>query len=203
MKIDPGTLSEHQRHLFMGNLVVPRPIALVSTISLEGIPNLAPYSLFNIVCYHPVPIVFYTPMRKADGFKKDSLVNVELTKEFVINLVTEEIADKMNITSGNYPSEVNEFDVSQLTPIPADLVKAPLVKESPFNLECHLYQIVTFGKPDIAGDMIMGEVLRVHVRDELWNDGIISANDAHLIGRMGWGLYTRTRDLFEIGHPPD
>ena len=203
MKIDPKSLSKRQLHLFMGNLVVPRPIALVSTISPEGVLNLAPYSLFNIVCYHPVPIVFYTPMRKADGLKKDSLVNVELTKEFVINLVTEEIADKMNVTSGNYPPEVNEFDVSQLTPIPADLVKAPLVKESPFNLECHLYQIVSFGKPDIAGEMIMGEVLRVHVRDELWNDGIIDANHAHLIGRMGWGLYTRTRDLFEIGHPSD
>ncbi|HEY96930.1 MAG TPA: flavin reductase family protein [Dehalococcoidia bacterium] len=203
MKIDPGSLSERQRHLFMGNLVVPRPIALVSTISPEGIPNLAPYSLFNIVCYHPVPIVFYTPMRKAGGQKKDSLVNVELTSEFVINLVTEEIAEKMNITSGNYPPEVDEFTVSHLTPVPADLVKASLVKESPFNLECRLYKIVPFGSPDIAGDMIMGEVLRVHVKDELWNDGIIDANHAHLIGRMGWGLYTRTHDLFEIGHPSD
>lgn len=203
MKIDPGSLSERQRHLFMGNLVVPRPIALVSTISPEGIPNLAPYSLFNIVCYQPVPIIFYTPMRKADGLKKDSLVNVELTKEFVINLVTEEIAHKMNITSGNYPPEVDEFNISKLTPLAADLVKAPLVKESPFNLECHLYQIIPFGKPDIAGEMIMGEVLRVHLRDELWDDGIINANQAHLIGRMGWDLYTRTRDLFEIGHPSD
>ena len=203
MKIDPKDLTQRERHLFMGNLVVPRPIALVATISAEGIPNLAPYSLFNIVCYHPIPIVFYTPMRKANGTKKDSLVNVEQTKEFVISLVTEEIVDKMNITSGNYPPEVDEFSLSQLTSMPADLVRAPLVKESPFNLECHLYQIVSFGKPDIAGEMIMGEVLRVHVRDELWNDGIINANRAHLIGRMGWGLYTRTRDLFEIKHPSD
>ena len=140
-------------------------------------------------------------MRKVGGLKKDSLVNVELTKEFVINLVTEEIAEKMNITSGNYPPEVNEFTVSQLTPVPADLVKAPLVKESPFNLECSLYQIMPFGTPDIAGEMIMGEVLRVHVRDELWNDGTINANYAHLVGRMGWGLYTRTRDLFKLEHP--
>ena len=203
MKIDPGSLSERQRHLFMGNLVVPRPIALVSTISPDGIPNLAPYSLFNIVCYHPVPIVFYTPMRKPDGLKKDSLVNVELTKEFVINLVTEDIAEKMNIASGSYPPEVNEFSVSQLTAVAADLVKAPLVKESPFNLECRLHQIVSFGKPDIAGDMIMGEVLRVHVKDDFWKDGVIDANRAHLIGRMGWGLYTHTHDLFEIKHPSD
>jgi flavin reductase (DIM6/NTAB) family NADH-FMN oxidoreductase RutF len=203
MKIDPGSLSERQRHLFMGNLVVPRPIALVSTISPEGIPNLAPYSLFNIVCYHPVPIVFYTPGRKVNGVKKDSLTNVELTEEFVINLVTEEIADKMIITGGNYPPEVNEFTVSQLTPVPADLVKAPLVKESPFNLECHLYQIVSFGSPEIAADMIMGEVLRVHVRDDLWDDGIINADGAHIIGRMGWNLYNRTRDLFKLGNPSD
>ena len=203
MKIDPKDLSGRQRHLFMGNLVVPRPIALVSTISPEGIYNVAPYSLFNIVCYHPVPIVYYTPMRKADGLKKDSLVNVELTKEFVINLVTEEIAEKMNITSSYYPPEVDEFKESQLTPVPADIVKAPLVRESPFNLECRLYQIVPFGSPDIAGDMIMGEVVRVHVGDEFWNDGIIDANKAHLIGRMGWGLYSRTRDLFELKRPSD
>ena len=203
MKIDPKNLNERQRHLFMGNLVVPRPIALVSTVSPEGNPKLAPYSLFNIVCYHPVPMIFYTPMRKPKGMKKDSLANVELTKEFVINLVTEEIAEKMNIASGNYPPEVDEFIESQLTPVPADMVKAPMVKESPFNLECHLDRIISFGSPDVAGDMIIGEVLRVHVRDEFWNDGIIDANRARLIGRMGWGLYTRTRDLFEIGHPSD
>ena len=203
MKIDPGSLSEHQRHLFMGNLVVPRPIALVSTISPESIPNLAPYSLFNIICYHPVPIVYYTPGRKVDGMKKDSLINVELTKEFVINLVTEEIADKMVLTSGNYPPEVNEFTVSQLTPVPADLVKAPLVQESPFNLECHLDQIISFGSPEITSDMIMGEVLRVHVRDEFWDGENINPNDAHIIGRTGWNLYTRTRDLFKLRNPSD
>ena len=203
MKIDPKNLTKRERHLFMGNLVVPRPIALVATISEKGIRNLAPYSLFNIVCYHPVPIVYYTPMRKTGGVKKDSLINVEQTQEFVINLVTEEIADKMNTASGNYPPEVDEFSLSGLTPVTGDLVRAPRVAESPFNLECRLYQIVSFGEPDIAGEMIMGEVLRVHIKEELWNDGIIDANRAHLIGRMGWGIYTRTRDLFEIAHPSD
>ncbi|MFC1907019.1 flavin reductase family protein [Chloroflexota bacterium] len=201
MKIDPKDLTRGERHRFMGNLVVPRPIALVSTISGDGILNLAPFSLFNIVSYQPVPMLFFTPGRRPDRSKKDTLVNVQQTGEFVVNLVTEEIAEKMNVASGRFPSDVDEFSVSRLTPVPADLVKAPRVEESPFNMECRLTQIIEFGKPDITGEMILGEILRVHVRDDLYRDGVIDAVHSHIIGRMGWGLYTRTRDLFDISHP--
>lgn len=199
MKIDPQNLAKRERHLFMGNLVVPRPIALVSTISGRGIFNLAPFSLFNIVCYHPA-MVFFTPMRREGGSKKDTLVNIEQAREFVINLVTEDITKQMNIASGDYPPEVDEFKISGLTPVPSDLVKPPRVAESPFNMECRLTQILEFGKSDVTAEMILGEVLRVHVRDDLYREGAIDAALAHIIGRMGWGLYTRTRDLFEIQH---
>ncbi len=201
MKIDPQNLTRRERHLFMGNLVVPRPIALVSTISKDGIPNLAPFSLFNVVCYHPVPVVFFTSQRRKGVSKKDTLVNIEQTQEFVINMVTEDIAEKMNVASADYPPEVDEFEVSGLTPVPGDLVKAPRVAESPINMECRLTQIVEFGKPDVTAEMILGEVLRVHVRDDLYREGVIDTASSHIIGRMGWGLYTRTRDLFEIQHP--
>lgn len=201
MKIDPQQLTRRERHLFMGNLVVPRPIALTSTISSDGILNLSPFSLFNLVCYHPVPIVFITPMRREGIFKKDTLVNIEQTREFVVNMVTEEIAERMNIASADYAPEVDEFKISGLTPVPADLVRPPRVAESPINMECRMSQIIEFGKPDIVAEMVLGEVLRVHVRDDLYRELDINAASAHIIGRMGWGWYTRTSDIFEIPHP--
>jgi flavin reductase (DIM6/NTAB) family NADH-FMN oxidoreductase RutF len=199
VKIDVETLSAGARHKLLGNMVVPRPISLISTISTKGGFNLAPYSLFNVICYTPA-MVFLTPMRKNSGGKKDTLVNIEQTKEFVINLVTEDIAQQMNLTSGAFPPEVDEFKISGLTPIPSDLVKPPRVAESPFNLECRLAQIMPLGDPaNVTADMILGTILRVHVADKFYDAGSIDSVSAHLIGRMGLGYYTRTRDLFKMG----
>lgn len=199
MKIDVETLSNGARHKLLGNMVVPRPISLISTISTKGSFNLAPYSLFNVICYTPA-MVFLTPMRKNSGGKKDTLVNIEQTKEFVINLVTEDIAQQMNLTSGAFPPEVDEFKISGLTPIPSDLVKPPRVAESPFNLECRLAQIMPLGDPsNVTADMILGTILRVHIADKFYDGGSIDSASAHLIGRMGLGYYTRTRDLFKMG----
>ncbi len=201
MKVDPSELSRQERHMLMGSVVVPRPIALVSTVSSDGILNLAPYALFSLVCYHPIPIVAFTPMRRLGVSKKDTLVNIEETKEFVINVVTEEIAEKMNLTSKVFPPEVDEFKISGLTPVPSDLIQVPRVSESPVNMECRLSEIVEFGKPHITGEMILGEVLRVHIREDLYRDGIVDSLSLGAIGRMGWAYYTRTRDLFEMKAP--
>ena len=201
MKIDPQKLTRRERHLFMGSVVVPRPIALVSSISADGVFNLAPFSLFNLVSYHPVPIVFFSPLRRDGISKKDTLVNIEQTKEFVINMVTEDIVEKMNVTSGNYAPEVDEFNVSGLTSVPSDLIKAPRVAESPISMECRLTELIELGKPDITGEMIMGEVLRVHVQDDLYRDGIVDIVSLHIVARMGFGFYTRTNDLFEMIQP--
>jgi flavin reductase (DIM6/NTAB) family NADH-FMN oxidoreductase RutF len=201
MKIEPDKLTRKDRHMLMGSVVVPRPIALVSTISNDGVLNLAPYALFTLICYHPIPIVAFTPMRRLGISKKDTLVNIERTKEFVINMVTEDIAEKMNITSKVLPPEIDEFQVSGLTPIPSDLIKAPRVSESPINLECRLTEIVEFGKPNITGEMVLGEVLRVHIRDDLYRNGIVDSVSFGVIGRMGWAYYTRTSDLFEMKAP--
>lgn len=208
MKIDPGELTHGERHRQMGNIYIPRPIAFVSTVSADGIFNLAPFSLSNIVSYHPA-MVFFTALRfhgrshlgREDGSKKDTLVNIEQSNEFVFNVVTEEIAEQMNVASDVYPPEVDEFEVSGLTPVPSDMVKAPRVMESPVNMECRVTQITPIGKPDITAEIIIGEVLRIHVRDDLWHDGTIDASSYHVIGRMGWGLYTRTHDLFALEHP--
>ncbi len=199
MKIDVDKLSYGERHKLLGNMVVPRPIFLVSTLSQSGSRNLAPYSLSNIVCYTP-PMVFLTPMRKNGGGKKDTSVNIEQTQEFVINMVTDDMAQQMTITSRFYPPEVDEFQMSGLTPVPSDLVKPYRVAESPFNLECRLTQIIPLGDPaDITADMILGKILRVHIDDKYYSEGVVDTTSAHLIGRMGLGFYTRTRDLFKMG----
>ncbi len=203
MKLNPKNMEREERKRLMGGVVIPRPIAFVSTISANGIFNLAPFALFGLVCYHPVPMVAFTPMRKKGVRKTDTIVNVEETREFVINMVTEEIIEKMNITSGYYPPEVDEFEVSGLTPIPSDLIKAPLVKESPINMECRVTQIVEFGKPNISGEMVIGEVLLVHIKDDFYQNGVMDISSLHAIGRMGDGHYTRTRDLFELKQPSD
>jgi flavin reductase (DIM6/NTAB) family NADH-FMN oxidoreductase RutF len=200
MKIDPASMGGRDRQKLLGSLVVPRPISLVSTITQKGNSNLAPYSLFNLVCYTP-PMVFITPMRKGQGAKKDTLVNIEHNGQFVINLVTEGIAEQMNLTSSPYPPEVDEFAESKLTPVPSDLVKPPRVAESPVSLECRLDRIVQLGEPEVTGDMILGNILRVHIQDRLYKDGALDAAAVHLIGRMGFGLYTRTSDLFDMKQP--
>lgn len=199
MRIDVGELSSGERHKLLGDMVVPRPIFLVSTLSIDSKPNLAPYSLSNIVCYTPA-MVFLTPMRKNEGRKKDTLVNIEQTQEFSINMVTEDMAQQMTITSQGHSPDVDEFKMSGLTPIPCDLIKPARVAESPFNLECRLSQIIPFGGPeDITADMILGTILRVHIDDKYYDGETVDAGSAHLIGRMGLGFYTRTRDLFKMG----
>jgi flavin reductase (DIM6/NTAB) family NADH-FMN oxidoreductase RutF len=140
--------------------------------------------------------------RKRAGQKKDTLINIEETKEFVINVVTEELAQAMNLTSGEYAYEVDEFKVANLTPAPSDLIKAPRVAESPLNLECKLLQILEFGQFPTLTSFIIGEVLRVHIQEEVCADGVIKALKLKAIGRLGEDFYCKTRDIFEMKRPP-
>ncbi|MBI4547471.1 MAG: flavin reductase family protein [Ignavibacteriae bacterium] len=180
--------------------IVPRPIAFVSTISPDGIRNLAPFSFFNGVCSNPPIVLFSTVIRK-DGKHKDTLNNVEATKEFVVNIVSEDFADQMNITSAEYPPNIDEFIESGLTPIPSDLVKPPRVKESHINMECKLVQIIHFGTGPGGGSTVFGEVLRFHISDELFDNFKIDPDKLHPIGRMGGPTYTRTTDRFDLIRP--
>jgi len=200
LKIDPANLDRKNAHELLVGTALPRPIAFVSTVGAEGIFNLAPFSFFTPVSVKPA-IVGIAIGRKADGKKKDTLVNVEVTKDFVINLVTEDLAQAMNQTSGEYPREVDEFKVVGLTPVPSDLVKSPRVGESPVNMECRLLQILEFGEFPRINHFVMGEVLRVHIRDEFWMGGEIQSSRLKAIGRMGGDLYCRTGDVFEMKRP--
>jgi len=199
--IDPAASSIHDIEKLLVGVILPRPIAFVSTISPDGVTNLAPFSFFTAVCPKPPVICFCNSIRVRDGSKKDTLRNVEATGEFVVNVVSEEFAQQMVVCSGDYPPDVSEFDVSGLTPIPSDLVKPPRVKESHVQMECRLLQVVTISTEPGGGSLVMGEVLRFHVDDDIIDQGKVDPDKLRPIGRMGGIEYVRTTDRFSMTRP--
>jgi len=202
MIIDPATKDPFDVYRLLVGSIVPRPIAFVSTLSAQGVPNLAPFSFFTAASANP-PVVCFCPMiRGGERPKKDTLVNIEATKEFIVNIVSEDIAEKMNLCAGEYPPDADEFQISGLTPMASDLVKAPRVKESRVNMECKLVEIVTVSPKFLGGSIVLGEVLRFHVQDSMIN-GLheIDPDQLRAIGRMGGPIYSRTRDRFEMIRP--
>jgi flavin reductase (DIM6/NTAB) family NADH-FMN oxidoreductase RutF len=200
VKIDLANLDVTGSHELLVSAVLPRPIAFVSTIGEDGVYNLAPFSYFTALSTKPA-VVGFGIGRKRDGRKKDTLVNIEFSKDFVINIVTESIAAAMNQASGEYPSHVDEFKEVGLTPVKCDLVKPPRVAESPVNLECRLLQILEFGELPRSSSFVIGQILRAHVQDELWKNGVIQGDKLKAIGRMGEDFYCRTVDRFEMKRP--
>ena len=206
MKINPKDLNRHEAHDRLTEMVLPRPIAFVSTIGRDGVFNLAPYSYFSPLCNLPM-IVGFSIGRKKDGQKKDTLVNIEQQKEFVIAAVSEAIARPMVKTAAAYAIDVDEFEKAGLTPASADRVAPPLVAESPINLECRLLQILEFGERPHKNSFVIGEVVLVHVEDEFFTGNQIDASKLKLIGRLGGKgkAYCRTTDIFNIKReaPPE
>jgi len=201
MIVDPGAADPRNVYKLMIGAIVPRPIAFVSTISPDGILNLAPFSFFMGVCANPPVIAFAPTIRPTDGRQKDTLNNIEATREFVVNIVSEEFAEKMNQCSGEYPPQVDEFAVSGLTPVASDLVKPPRVAESKVNMECRLFQLVRISDKPLGGSVVLGEIVRFHVDDALIDDFRIDPDKLRAIGRMGGSGYARTRDRFELVRP--
>ena len=201
MIVDPKEAGWLNTYKLLIGAIVPRPIAFVSTLSREGIPNLAPFSFFTAVSANP-PVICFSPMRRRGSMPhKDTLHNITITREFVVNIVSEEFAQQMNITSAEFPPEVDEFEAAGLTPIPSDLVKPPRVKESHVHMECRLYLLVEVGGEDGSGNLVLGEVLRFHVDDQYFDDFKIDPDQLRAIGRMGGATYTRTTDRFELPRP--
>ena len=200
MKIDPADLDPKDAHELLVSSVLPRPIAFVSTIGEDGIFNVAPFGYFAAILAKPMLITVGIGWTR-DGQKKDTLVNIEYSRDFVINVVTEDLAEAMNQTSRLYPSYVDEFKEARLTPVKADIVKSPMVGESPINMECRLVQIIATGGAHRRGSLIIGEVVRVHIKDEFYINGEIPPSKLKAIGRMGGQLYCRTTDIFEIERP--
>jgi flavin reductase (DIM6/NTAB) family NADH-FMN oxidoreductase RutF len=197
MKINPANLNKRDLHELFVSAILPRPIAFVSTIGKDGVFNLAPFSFFIPLCLKPAIVGLGIGWRR-DGQKKDTLRNIEYSKDFVVNIVTETLAEAMNQASAEYPSGVDEFREVGLTPVKADLVKAPMVAESPVSIECKLIQILKFGEIPTGSHVVIGEVVLAHIRDELWSGDHIEVTKLKAIGRLGGDLYCRTTDTFEM-----
>ncbi|HEY1240048.1 MAG TPA: flavin reductase family protein [Bryobacteraceae bacterium] len=198
LAVDPAAAGPANIYKLLIGTVVPRPIAFVSTLSADGVPNLAPFSFFNAICANPPLVSFACGTREPP---KDTIANVRATGEFVVNIVTEEIAEHMNLTSGEYDAGVNEFEVCGLTPVASELVRPPLVLESPVNMECKVLQILDVSTRPLGGSLVIGEVVRFHLACPLFDNFRIDPEKLRAIGRMGGSGYTRTRDRFEMIRP--
>jgi flavin reductase (DIM6/NTAB) family NADH-FMN oxidoreductase RutF len=203
--LNPSEQTPQDTYKLLVGAVVPRPIAFVSSMDEQGIRNLAPFSFFTVASANP-PIVCFCPMVRGANKNnlqptKDTLRNIIATREFVLNVVSEEFASQMNACSAELPPDVDEFDLSGLTPLASELVRPPRVAESHVQMECRLEQIVHVSTEPLGGSLVLGEVLRFHVRESLLENFRIDPDQLHAIGRMAGSTYTRTRDRFEMECP--
>ena len=201
--VEPKDLTTAKLHGFLQSAVAPRPIAFASTISASGKPNLSPFSFFNVFSANP-PILIFSPARRVrDNTVKHTLINVEATREVVINVVNYAIVQQASLSSTEYPEGVNEFLKSGLTMMPSDLVKPYRVKESPVQFECKVNEVISLGKEGGAGNLVICEVVKIHIdRDILDEDGAIDQYKIDLVARLGKNWYSRTSEgLFEVPKP--
>jgi flavin reductase (DIM6/NTAB) family NADH-FMN oxidoreductase RutF len=189
--IIPGSIPTADFHQHMLGAVGPRPIAFVSTIDEKGNLNLAPYSFFNAFSSNPPILVFSSNRRVANNTTKDTLHNAITTKEVVINVVTYPIVRQMSLTSVEFDSQVNEFEKAGFAPEKAEFVKAPLLKESPINMECKVNEIIQLGKEGGAGHLIICEILAMHIDESVLDNDRINPHKLDLMGRMGRAYYVR------------
>ena len=185
-------------------LVSPRPIGWISTLDTDGNVNLAPYSFFNAVAYAPA-IVMFSSSGLPDDPMKHSWRNAEETGEFVCNIVSGELADKMNLTAAHVGRGVDEMKLAGLTPMPSEKVKAPRVAEAPAHLECKYLQTVTFDsvKEGASHGVVFGHVVGVHIRDDLIVDGRVDVLKYIPVARLGYMDYTRVEKIFSMDRPDD
>jgi flavin reductase (DIM6/NTAB) family NADH-FMN oxidoreductase RutF len=201
--IDPKSTPIPEVHRALLGGVAPRPIALVSTLSKEGIRNLAPFSFFNAFGANPPTIAFSPARRGRDATLKDTYQNLVDTKECVVQAVTYDIVHQVNLASAEFETGVDEFVRSGLTPVASDLIKPFRVKESPFQMECAVKQIINLGETNASGNLIVCEVLRFHVEEALFRDGQIQPDLIDLVGRNSGEFYTRARGdaIFRMARP--
>lgn len=203
MHRDLADLKPHERHALLTPLIAPRPIALVSTLGADGVGNLAPFSFFAMGGQNPQGVAF-CPTADRDGNPKDTLRNLRDTGEFTINIVSRGMAERVNQASAPYPADVDEFDVTGFTRIASTRVRPPRVAEAPAALECRVFQLVPHGSGPLHGTWVLGEVIFVHVRDELLaEDGrpdTARIQPAARLGRDEWSSVT-PESIFRLARP--
>lgn len=194
MILDPTSISSSAVYKFMISVVVPRPIAFVSTVGHLGF-NVAPFSYFTAITNRP-PLLGIS-INARGGEPKDTLRNIRETGDFVINIVTEDLAQRVVQTSGDWPQDVDEFSLTGLTPVASDLVRAPRVAESPVQLECRLHKEIPLG--DAA--FVVGELVRGHIDEALLTEGHVDPEKLRPLGRLGGDAYARLGDLWRFARP--
>ncbi|MGO4282476.1 NADH-FMN oxidoreductase RutF, flavin reductase (DIM6/NTAB) family [Cupriavidus sp. OV038] len=195
MEIDFNAITEYQRYKLMASLIVPRPIALVTTLGPDGTANAAPFSMFNMLGEEP-PIVMISVNRLGDGALKDTAANIVRTKEFVVHLSDEAMAEKMHRCGERLPPDVSELARVGLTAAPCTQVAVPRIAEAPVAFECTLWETLETASRQI----FIGRVLRLHARDglidtERWR---VRLQDYFPVGRFGASFYVTTRDRFSL-----
>lgn len=192
LKIDPTRIATKDLHQFILGAVAPRPIAFASTISTDGVPNLAPYSFFNAFSSNPPILIFSSNRRVANNTTKDTLKNAEDTGEVVINVVSHHIVRQMAVASIEYGAEVNEFEKAGFTPLPSEMVKPFRVAESPVHMECKVEKILPLGEMGGAGNLVVCRIVLMHIAESVLNEkGRIDPHKIDLMGRMGRFYYVR------------
>lgn len=201
MRFDPSQVSVRDMYQLLVGLVTPRPIAWVTSLSPNGITNLAPFSFFNAITANPPTLVFSCANRR-DGSKKDTIRNIEAVPQFVVNVCSYDQREAMNDTSAELDYEVNELETFGLTGVPSETIAPCRVAESKAQFECVVHQIVQVGQGSLAANLVIGRITMIHARDELFaSDGSVDAAKLDTIGRMGGSQYTRTTELFSMARP--
>lgn len=201
--IHPKEISPVKLQGYLQSSVGPRPIAFASTVDKNGMPNLSPFSFFNVFSSNP-PILIFSPARRVrDNTIKHTLINCEATREVVINVVNYDIVHQMSLSSTEYPDGVNEFLKSGLTMLPSHVVKPYRVAESPVQFECKINDIISLGTEGGAGNLIICEVVQMHISEDVLDaNGLIDQYKIDLVSRMGANWYSRSNQgLFEIPKP--
>ena len=200
---EPKDLPVPDLHKLLLGGVGPRPIALVSTISEKGIKNLSPFSFFNAFGANPPMLAFSPARRGRDASLKDTYQNLIMTKECVVQAVTYSMVEQINLASSEYPADVNEFTKSGLTAIDSDLVQPKRVKESPFQMECKLVDMKSYGEKDASANIAICEVVKIHVVRDIFTEGVIDPRKIDLIGRLSGNYYCRASGsaIFEVEKP--
>jgi len=201
MLLNFSSLSARDAYRWMVGTILPRPIAWVSTVAPSGRTNLAPFSFFQGITANP-PTLMFVPVNNREGGKKDTVRNIELIPEFVVNLVPHSLAAAMNKTASLLPYGESEFEAFGIAAAPSETIRPPRVAAAPVAFECSLHQIVQIGSGPLAANVIFGRILVAHVRDDvLGAGGLPDARKLDLVGRMGGEDYSTTRDTFSMERP--
>lgn len=198
MIFSPDELTQKERYKLATGSIVPRPIAWVSTMDKAGRLNLAPFSYFTIVCTTPLTLLFCPNWSSVRNRRKDTWLNILEVPEFVINIANEETAVSMNKSAAEVERDVDEFAFADVTPVPSETIRVPRVQEAPIAFECTLQQIVTINEGPGGGAAIFGEVQRIHIRDDVYDDGYINLERLQPIGRLAGSSYARVTNTFSI-----